>query len=181
MQTGLELTRHVGLLALAVLCVYTDLARGKLYNWITYGGLALGLSTAYILDAYNPGYHHITAAALAAAVGGGILFLIYLTGGLGAGDVKFMAAVGALSPYIRDRIGSLGFMMVALMYAALVGAGIALAVLIWKRRLLQGLRDSLRTLFTFRAPKSDSAISLTIPYGVAIGIGVMWAWAEVVL
>ena len=171
MPEALELTRHICLLAVAVTCVYTDLARGKLYNAVTISGLALGLVLAFLLDANMPGISRLRAAAIGAALGGGLLFLLYLAGGLGAGDVKLMAAVGALG-------GSWDFVLLALMYTALVGATIAIGILIWQNRLLQGLKDSARTLFTFRARKRNGQPAAFVPYGLAIGIGTIWAWIE---
>lgn len=178
MPGALEAARHIALLALAIVCVYTDLARNRIYNAATLSGLAAGLVLAYLLDATADGYPHLKAAALAALLGGGILFLVYLAGGLGAGDVKLMAAVGALSPLAAATAGW-RFVCVALMYTAIVGAAIAVGTLIWKGRLLEGLRDSARTLFTFRrGKKAEGQKPLTIPYGLAIGIGTIWAWME---
>jgi len=167
----LYLVRHLCLLAAAVACVYTDLARGKLYNLATLGGLALGLIIGLWLDARADGFPHLKNALLAALAGGGLLYLVYLTGGLGAGDVKLMAAVGALS-------GRWDFTLTALMYAALVGAAIAIGTLIWQGRLRQGLKASMTTLFTFRVRRPEGTAPLTIPYGVAIGVGTVWAWIE---
>lgn len=180
---AVELLRHAALLGLAICCVYTDLARGKVYNWATYGGLALGLATAFILDGDRsmPGYPHLISAALAIAVGGGIFLLLYFVGGMGAGDVKLVAAVGALAPFVPGRIDGLGFMLIALMYAALVGAAIALCILIWKRQVASGLRESARALFTFRVKRPDGAPAMTMPYAVAIGAGVLWAWVEIMV
>ena len=171
MPEHIELARHVCLLALAIACAYTDMARGKLYNAVTIGGLILGLVFAGALDARAPGIPHLRDAALAAFAGGGLLFLIYLTGGIGAGDVKLMAAVGALG-------GGWAFALRAMMLSALVGAAMAIGVLIWQRRLLQGLRDSARVLFTLRRTKHEGAPPTTIPYGVAIAVGTVWAWVE---
>ena len=174
------LVRHVCLLALAVACAYTDLARGRLYNAATLGGLAVGLALAYLLDAKSQGFPYLTSAILAAAAGSGILLLIHLLGGLGAGDVKLMAAVGALAPF-DARDSSWPFVLTALMFTALVGAAIAVGVLIWQRRLLQGLKDSARALFRFRAKKPEGGTATTIPYGLAIAIGTIWAWMELMI
>ena len=43
------LARHICLLTLAITCVYTDMARGKLYNSVTISGLCLGLALAFWL------------------------------------------------------------------------------------------------------------------------------------
>jgi Flp pilus assembly protein protease CpaA len=186
------LARHVCLLALAVTCAYTDLARGKLYNVVTLGGLALGLALAYFLDAAAPhtNFHlplttYLVRAALGAALGGGVLFLLYLTGGFDAGDVKMMAAVGALGTPAVTRsapAGNFDFILWALVYTALVGALIGVGLLIWHGRLRQGLKGSVRAMVSFRRPRREELpAGATMPYGLAIGIGTIWAWMELML
>lgn len=172
----LELIRHGLLLLVAVVCVYTDLAKGRLYNVATLGGLAAGLVIALLLDAGAPGFPRLIAAALAAAIGGGTLFVLYLSRAMGGGDVKMMAAVGALG-------GGWRFIALTLVYTALVGAAIAIGALIWRGRLREGLRGSLRAMTTFRrpAPVGGAPAPQTIPYGVAIGLAVVWAWIETYL
>lgn len=179
MADAIEPTRHILLLLVAIACVYTDLARNKIYNGVTLPALALGLILAGLLDAEVPGIPNLKAAVIAALAGGGLLFVIYLVGGLGAGDVKLMAAIGALSPSMTELPGAnWQFVLLALFYTALVGAGIAIGVLIWRGQLLKGLKDSARTLFTFRAKPREGRPPLTIPYGLAIGVGTIWAWFE---
>jgi Flp pilus assembly protein protease CpaA len=189
---GILLARHVCLLALAVTCAYTDLARGKLYNVVTLGGLILGLVLAYFLDAASPNtnFHlplatHLVRAALGAVLGGGVLFILYLAGGFDAGDVKMMAAVGALGTPTFTRnapAGTFDFILWALAYTALVGALIGVGLLIWHGRLRQGVKDSFRAMFSFRKVKRESLpAAATMPYGVAIGIGTIWAWIELTL
>jgi Flp pilus assembly protein protease CpaA len=193
---GIVLARHVCLLALAVSCAYTDLSRGKLYNVVTLGGLAIGLTLAYFLDAASPqaAPHaylrfplttYLVRAALGAALGGGVLFLLYLAGGFDAGDVKMMAAVGALGTPTLTRSGpadSYAFILWALFYTALAGAAIGLGLLIWRGRLQQGLKDSLRALISFRKTRREEiSPEATMPYGLAIAIGTIWAWLEIAL
>ena len=175
MQQAFELTRHILLLALSVVCVYTDLARGKLYNAVTIPCIVLGLALAFWMDARVPGFPFLKRALLAVALGGGVLLVLYLVGALGAGDVKFMAAIGALAP-----LGPIGtgwrFVALALMYTALVGAAIAIGILIWQGRLLQGLKESARTFFTLRPKHKEGTPATKVPYGIAIGVGTLWAW-----
>ncbi|MGD1000713.1 MAG: prepilin peptidase [Candidatus Brocadiia bacterium] len=186
------LARHICLLALAVTCAYTDLARGKLYNVVTLGGLAIGLALAYFLDSAAPhtDFHYplttyLVNAALGAALGGGVLFLLYLAGGFDAGDVKMMAAVGALGTPTVTRsapAATFDFILWALFYTALVGAVIGVGLLIWRGRLRQGLKDSVRAMVSFRKVRREEVSpDATMPYGLAIGIGVIWAWLECVL
>jgi Flp pilus assembly protein protease CpaA len=189
---GILLARHVCLLALAVICAYTDLARGKLYNVVTLGGLAIGLALAYFLDAAAPhaDFHlplttYLVRAALGAALGGGVLFLLYLAGGFDAGDVKMMAAVGALGTPTVTRgapAGTFDFILWTLVYTALVGAVIGVGLLIWHGRLKEGLKGSFRAMFSFRkTPRESLSAGATMPYGLAIAVGTIWAWMELVL
>lgn len=166
--------RHACLLALSVICVYTDLARGKIHNAVTLPAMALGLVFAGALDSTTPGLPNLLAALLSALAGGGVLLVIYLLGGMGAGDVKLMAAVGLLAASWR-------FSLLALMYTALVGAAIGVGVLIWRGRLREGLKGSLKALVSLKPRRDPDHPPLTIPYGVAIGIGVLWAWMEAVV
>ena len=175
MQDGLLLFRQCALLAMLVLCAYTDLAKGKLYNVVTLTGLFLGLALSFALDGARSGNSQITRSLIAMAIGGGIMFVIYLFGGFAAGDVKLMAAVGALS-------ASPPFTMWALVYTAIVGFALAIGLLIWKGRTLETLRRSFRLLVTFRrgALKAEEKEELFLPYGFAISIGTFWAWFTLV-
>jgi len=100
-----------------------------------------------------------------------------------AGDVKLITAVGALGGMQK------GYVVYALFYSAIVGALISVAVLLWNRRLWQGLKGSLRFMASL-APrrrsgeggeKAEGCLDLTIPYGAAIAIGSMVAWFVVEL
>ena len=177
MVEALLYLRQGTLLAMLIVCVYTDLAKGKLYNWVTLPGLALGLAIGFMLEgaaASRPHFQRELAdSIMAAALGGGTLFVVYLFGGFGAGDVKLMAAAGALCADWRMTL-------FALMYAAVVGAAMALGYLIWKGRLLEGLKRSARLLFTFRrdARKAEAREDIFLPYGFAISAGTLWAWLQ---
>ena len=173
MTEVLEITRHGVLLVMLIVCVYTDLAKGKLYNSVTLTGLVLGLAFGLMLGGAAAHKGELLRSVLAAALGGVTLFVVYLLGGFGAGDVKLMAAVGALSADWR-------MMVFALLYSAVIGAAMAVGVLIWKGRLLEGLRRSARLLFTFRrgARKIEAREDLFLPYGFAICAGTLWAWLQ---
>jgi len=164
------MTRHCALLALLIVCVYTELARGKLYDACTVPALVLGFGLSSILDAFEPGNANLLGSAAGCAVSGGALLIMWLLGGIGARDARFMAAVGALG---ADR----RFAVAALFYVAVVGAIWAVAVLIWRGRFLRGLKDSLRLVGRWRSKRREPS-ALTIPYGMAIAIGSLWAWLE---
>jgi prepilin peptidase CpaA len=177
MVKALEYSRQGVLLALLLTCVYTDLARGRIYNWATLPALLLGLAFAFMLEGAAASRPHLRSefvhCLMAAALGGGVLFVVYLFGGFGAGDVKLMAAAGAL--YADWRLT-----LFALMYAAAVGAAMAVGVLIWRGRLLEGLKRSARLLVTFRrsARAVEAREEIYLPYGFAISAGALWAWIQ---
>jgi prepilin peptidase CpaA len=97
-------------------------------------------------------------------LGFGFLILPYILGGMGAGDVKALAALGAwLGPF-----GTLYLFC----YMAIAGGVMSLGVLIWKGLLWQKLlnmvlsRDKVSTLLP--AQKTPG-----IPYGVAMALGML--------
>ena len=130
-------------LALALLtATATDLAHRRIYNWCTYSAVAwaAALQLTVALDRRPSTVSTATAgpSTVAAWIGGptpadamfgllvgfGVTFALYTVFRGGAGDVKLVAAIGALT----------GPMLVlqALVYAAYLFAGIAaLAYLVW--------------------------------------------------
>jgi len=82
---------HIGIVLLAVLVTAaTDLWKYKVYNVVTLPLLACGL----IYHSVVGGSAAATGSVLGAAFGFSALFVFYLLGGMGAGDVKLMSAVG---------------------------------------------------------------------------------------
>jgi prepilin peptidase CpaA len=105
---------------------------------------------------------------------GGALFLLpFLLQGKGGGDVKLMAAVGALA--------GPGNIFVIFVLVAISGGVMALALLLWKGGLLRALRNVgfiFSELLHGRAPHHgrpelsiDHPQSVRLPYGVAIAAG----------
>lgn len=153
--------------ALMTVCAYTDIAGNKVYNRATLPALAAGLAIWFI--PFGPGRPFLYSLA-AMALGGGIFFLFFLFKAVGGGDVKLMAAVGALM--------GLHFAVNALVVIALVGAVMALAAMLWRGRLREGLGNSAKMLLAFRRSRpTDGQKPLTIPYGVAIAVGSIITWS----
>jgi len=119
------------ILALALAAAsLTDVAHRKIPNVITYPLALFGL----IYNIVMAGMSGLLFSLSGILVGGGILLLFYALGGMGAGDVKLMAAVGSI-------LGPLGVFQ-AFLYSALVGGLYALVVLYRHG----ALRDSFRRL-----------------------------------
>jgi len=97
-----------------------------------------------------------------AALGGAIVGLVFLlplhlAGAMGAGDVKFMAALGALlGPQVAVLAGAL---------TLIAGSGLALATVAWQRRLSAKDQQS----------ATASALATRVPYAAAIVTGALAA------
>jgi prepilin peptidase CpaA len=154
-----------------------DLRDRRLPNWLTVGGLAAAL----LLRAISPElvvWPGIVSAACALAFG----FPFFAVGGLGAGDVKLMAALAA-------------FLDPSRLIAALMGmaaAGAAMAVVSSARRgLLPLTLVRVAALVQEGIPASQSdwvdrrranlrrhsaSDSVTSPYGIAVVCGALIGW-----
>lgn len=106
--------------ALVVVAAGYDFRSGRIPNRLTYSGLAVGLALAAVTSGLTVGN-----ALTGVAVGGGLFLLFWLGGGIGAGDVKLMAALGALLGW--PRIWDVVFL------TALCGAVMGILFLIWRR------------------------------------------------
>jgi Flp pilus assembly protein protease CpaA len=82
-----------GLVVLAAVAVAaaTDLRSFKIHNVLTLPLLACGLVYHGVVD----GSAGLADSALGAVVGFSLFFFVFLLGGMGGGDVKLMAGVGA--------------------------------------------------------------------------------------
>lgn len=173
-----QTAREVVLLVLIVTVAYTDLAKGKVYNWTSLPALFLGLLLAYVIGGVNEGTAELGRGAanladsgLGLLLGGGVFGLYYLHGGgFGLGDVKLGAAIGALKGWY--------FVLWAIVLSALVGGVMAMGLLIWKGRFWRGVRDSLVVVVRPSKLKeaADNPARLTLPYAAALSIGTLCAW-----
>ena len=69
-----------------------DLRTRRIPNWLMLAGLIAG----FVLNGLLFGVQGLETAALGMLIGFGIYLVLYLLHAMGAGDVKFMAAVGSL-------------------------------------------------------------------------------------
>src|ERR1017187_8406646 len=106
---------------LGVAAVVEDLRRRRVPNWLTAAGAAGGLGCA----AWS-GWHGLGIAAAGAVVGFLILLPFHWCGAMGGGDVKLMAAYGAL-------LGPSGILLAAVFTAVFGGLSAAGASLCNRR------------------------------------------------
>lgn len=155
--------------ALIGVCGVTDLQSGKIYNEITYPAILAGFAWNS-LAANSPGITSSIEGFLLAAV---LMGTLTLMGGMGGGDTKLIAAIGALKGY--------PFILDVLFYSFLTGGAIALSVAIWQGRLSGTVKRAWYMLFgavVYRirpVEGPEEKQSYKIPFGVAICIGTLWA------
>ena len=161
------------LLVIAMLAVaaWHDLRRHRIPNWLTLGGLLLGLA----LQAGFAGWTGLRAGLGGMVVALAIFLPGYLLRTMGAGDVKLAAALGTL-------LGP-GTMFLAACFTLIAGGVLALLVL-WRRG---GLRAAgARYLSTaqllaatgrigYVPPRAGEAAATRFPYAVAIATGTLAA------
>jgi prepilin peptidase CpaA len=146
----------------------TDIRSRSIPNWLTYSAMLLGV-----------GYHTMVNGAQGFFFGAGGLFLglgllivFYLAGGMGAGDVKLMGAVGAL-------LGLKG-VFTAFLFTALAGGIYAIILLLLRYRVggtvirLSTMFSSLRSGTKLGASSVRNEKITVLNYGVAIAIGVVF-------
>ena len=165
-----------GILGLALaISVVTDLRTRKILNKITLPTILLCLAARTVGGAWGtPTGPGLCSGLIGLAIGFGFFFVLNLMGGMGMGDVKLTAAVGA-------GVGFPGI-LACLVFIGLVGGGEAVAVLVWQGRLLGTLGGMLRgALQKAKIVKPDTSVreKTKIPYGVAIALGTAWGvwWA----
>ena len=150
----------------------SDLRFQIIPNKLTYPAAAAGLS----LHLAGNGLLGLKDSLLGLALGFGVLFLCYMFGGIGGGDVKLAAALGAMVGFEVTQLG--------LLYMGLLGGAMALSIMIWKGKLLASLRRTGRFLISAFVPFLETEMpkaenSDVFPLGVAIAGGFAWAMIEV--
>ncbi|MBI2909611.1 MAG: prepilin peptidase [Chloroflexi bacterium] len=177
-----ELAMHLinsALVALVFGALYTDVRSRRIPNWQTVPAIGIGIA----LNAVYAGQAGILSSLTGGLIGAALLLLPYLLGGMGAGDVKLLMAIGALkgSPFILWTGG----------YAALIGGLMAIAIVIKRKSVLPLLRYLLNPLLgsgvaayvppaltariSLQTAERPESLSVRLPYGVAIGLGTLGA------
>jgi prepilin peptidase CpaA len=160
-------------LLLALWIAWGDVRTKRIPNYLTFGGALAGLGFRW--GSY--GLWGLMDGLLGLILGLALLLLPYLRGGMGAGDVKALAALGS---WLGPRL-----IMYLSLYMALCGGLLILGVLWWRGLLWFKIRQgwvSLLNWFLCR-PHGGSASppargkTETVPYGLALALGmVLLCW-----
>lgn len=152
------------LIILLLISLYTDMVERKIYNKVTLTAALAGIA----VNTFYSGAAGFQMSLLGMLVGTAALFLPFVMGGIGAGDVKLLGAVGAVK-------GS-AFVLYAAVASALVGGIIALVILLHNKRLLAVVKNTLSKVAVITLGRSirhieSETLSVSFPYGAAIFIG----------
>jgi prepilin peptidase CpaA len=152
-------TSTILLLALLALATWADLRRRRIPNLLTLPSIGVGLALGVVFGGVDGLRDHFGGAAL----GLGMLFPLFVLRWMGAGDVKLMAAVGALmGPQ---------FVWFACLWAAVFGACIALIGLIHARRLGLAVAYMYYSRLMPQTGGSFMTSGWRMPYAPAIALG----------
>lgn len=151
------------------LTVFTDLLKGKIYNWLTYPAILVGL-------AYGIYSGNIADSLLGTVLGLLCFGWIFLKGMMGGGDLKLLMAFGAW--------GGSAYVLKTALLSILVG-GVLSAILLLQKKKLASFMTKLRLWFAsvvvkeLRDARPEVDRSLTMPFGIPLAIAAVWvAWAD---
>jgi prepilin peptidase CpaA len=150
------------LLLVTAICAVTDARSGKVYNVVTYPTALLGIGLSFYSSPPNP-----LMSVLGLVVALAFFGFVRRISGMGAGDVKLMAALGALK--------GLPFLAYSSFYILCAAAVTGLILIAWQGRLVPVLKWVASTLASTVRPKymrQNSNHEMTpMPFAPAIFIG----------
>lgn len=150
------------LLVVTFICAITDARWGKVYNVVTYPSTLIGLGLSFYFAPPTP-----LMSLLGLFAGLTVFGLVRKISGMGAGDVKLMAAVGALK--------GLPFLLYGTFYILCAAAVTALILVAWQGRLMPVVKWVAQTLVSAVIPKYVSPNlqheMTPMPFAPAIFVG----------
>lgn len=141
---------NVILLLLIIISGLYDIKERKIPNTITFTGIFIGI----IFNIVTEGWMGLLQGILGLLAGLAIFFLPFAMGGMGAGDVKLMGAIGSLMGW--------KFSMMTAFYSAIVGWIMVLIYLLY----IGKLRDTLKRMMY-------SLINILLQFAIRIGYNEM--------
>ena len=164
------------LAVLVSIAAVTDIRSRRIPNWLTVGGLAAGVA----LNAFLFGMAGLKQSGLGFALAFGVYMVLYVLRAKRAGDVKLMAAVGAIS--------GPGQWLLIFVIASIVGGLVALLMVFGRGRAAAtfwNVRLILSEMVHLRAPhkaseeldvRSDKSFRLPGGAVIALGTLLVLAW-----
>lgn len=159
------------LAAMLIICIATDLKSRLIYNKVLLPFLIIGLGVNF----HTGGWPMLLDSLKGFGLGLVMLLIPFSLGGIGGGDVKLLAVIGAVK-------GS-SFVISTFLAGALAGGVLALIILVRRRRLLNTLLGIIESVsnklikygipwFHYNKRTARDDLPLHLPYSLAIGTGV---------
>jgi len=180
-QLPVSSAARILLIVVVTIAAIYDLRFRRIPNWLVLAALILGIGLNTVLFELTGLRYSLLGLGLAFLV----YFPLYLLRGMGAGDVKLMAAIGSI-------MGPVNWFVIFVITAILGGLA-AIALLIGRNQLHRGLSNVASLvveLLSFRPPYArneeldvTSRKSLKLPHGIVIAWGSVlflvasWIWA----
>jgi prepilin peptidase CpaA len=164
---------EVMLLTLVLGAAVYDVRYRRIPNWLTAGGVLVGLAMNCFLYEGWPG---LRFSLLGLALGFGVYIALYILHAMGAGDVKLMAAVGAMVGW-QDWFG-------IFVITAAVGGIMALILVIAKKRFAKTIWNVSYILSEMKSGRPAylgkeeldvrSQKAFGLPHGAVIAVGTLF-------
>lgn len=156
---------NILLIITLIICCITDLRVRKIYNKIIFPILFF----AFLLHLMLNGFSGLKVSILGFISGIVILVIPFILGGLGAGDVKLLALIGAIK-------GSI-FAVNTALYMFIIGGAIALIIIIFHKETINFFKSLFRFLaglikgYHYKLEFSTAPFLKKFPYSIAIAGG----------
>jgi prepilin peptidase CpaA len=151
-----------------------DVRYRRIPNWLTVTGVVIGVALNGFLDQGRPGL--FVGSLLGLAIGFGVYFVLYALHAMGAGDVKLMAAIGAIVGW-PDWFG-------IFIITAIIGGIMALILVVARGRLkktfwnvafiLSELKGGRPAYMRKEELDVKSPKALGLPHGAVIAVGTLF-------
>ncbi|MEC5423992.1 prepilin peptidase [Virgibacillus sp. C22-A2] len=161
---------NLAIILILLISIITDLRNRKVLNIVTLPAILIAL----IYHTVITGFEGFAFSSLGFLVGLGLLFIPFILGGIGAGDVKLLAAVGAWK-------GTM-FVLYTGVFAGVIGGIIALLILLKRKQLGSTLKNMVFSFVFLKGNKgslqlpADTHNPVSIPYAVPIALGALAAY-----
>ena len=154
--------------AFTLCCLVSDLRTRRIPNWLTVPAFALGLLT----HAATGGFAGLGFSLLGFLTGFGILFVLWLIGGSGGGDVKMMGALGAwLGAWLTVLVFIASAVVTVMMIGSLICYTIVTQGFAAARRRYTGRTIAESNIARSKPGAPRGRPGRVVPYAVPIAVG----------
>jgi prepilin peptidase CpaA len=162
------------LIAVVLAAAVYDVRYRRIPNWLSLAGVLIGVALNGFLDQERPGL--FVSSLLGLAIAFGVYFILYALRAMGAGDVKLMAAVGAIVGW-PDWLG-------VFIVTAILGGIMAFIVVVARGRvkktfwnvafILSELRGGRPAYMRREELDVKNPKALGLPHGAVIAVGTVF-------